>query len=268
MTPQQSNIWHTLSASLPEGERVYAVGDIHGCDALLAQIHERMALDRKLRTIRRATLVYLGDYVGSGPASRQVLDRVLATPGWADVVVRLIGDQDALFLDALTSGPSPEDFFKHGGLETLRSYGVTQSATPLRIVAQKALVETARAKVAADHIELLRDGADRFVLGDFFFCHAGVKLGVPLGRQTRADVQAGCGRFLESQADFGAFVVHGHSKTMAPEIRAHRINLHTDPVTSGRLTCGVFEDNRVKFLVASTAGGITEAGARRTLGAG
>ena len=263
MSLQQSNSWQALSAALPEGERIYAIGGIHGCDALLAQIHERIALDRRLRTIRRATLVYLGNYVGHGPASRLVVDRVLDTPSWADSVVRLLGRSEALFLDALASEPLTNDFFKAGGLETLRSYGEGQDSL-LRVAAQKEVFEAARAKIPTNHLEFLRDGIDRFVLGDFFFCPAGVRPGVPLGRQSRADVQSNSREFLESKADFGAFIVHGQNRCAAPELRSNRINLDTGASTSGRLTCGVFEDNRVRFVATGALGGVTKAGRLRS----
>lgn len=263
MTLQQPNAWHSLSATLPAGERVYAIGDIQGCDALLSQMHERISLDRKLRTIRRATLVYLGDYTGPGPASRQVLDRVLDTPGWADSVVRLLGNQETVFLDALAGGPLSSKFFKTGGLETLRSYGVVQDAPLLRIVARKELLKAVRTKIPSDHMEFFGEGADRFVLGDYFFCHGGVTPGLPLSRQTRADVQTTSDEFLASKADFGAFVVHGRRPTAAPVVRANGINLNTGAYAAGRLTCGVFEDNRVKFITTTGAmAGIAQAHAQ------
>ena len=42
--------------------------------------------------------------------------------------------------------------------------------------------------------------------------------------------------FLESRANFGRVVVHGHTPTDAPEVRHNRIGLDTGAYRSGRLT--------------------------------
>lgn len=52
--------------------RILAIGDIHGCDT---------ALENLLLQVRPAPadqLVFLGDYIDRGPASRAVVDRLLA----------------------------------------------------------------------------------------------------------------------------------------------------------------------------------------------
>ena len=48
-------------ASLPEGERVYAVGDIHGCLDRLISLHRLIANDIADRPTASITLVHLGD---------------------------------------------------------------------------------------------------------------------------------------------------------------------------------------------------------------
>ena len=52
---------------LPEGIRIYAISDIHGCADLLQQMFT--VIDRDLTTIgsRRAIHVFLGDYIDRGP---------------------------------------------------------------------------------------------------------------------------------------------------------------------------------------------------------
>ena len=64
---------------MPDGRRVYAIGDIHGrldlLDRLLAAIDGRRPRPRR----RRATeLIFLGDLVDRGPDSRGVVERLLA----------------------------------------------------------------------------------------------------------------------------------------------------------------------------------------------
>jgi serine/threonine protein phosphatase 1 len=253
-----THTWHTLTRTLPDGDRVYAIGDIHGCDNLLADLLERIALDRQLRTIRRATLVYLGDYVGVGPKSMQVIERVQQQPKWADQVIRILGNQETLFLGALQEGVKAGAFLKNGGMETLQSYGLASGLAPLRLSAQAALFDGALAKLPADHVALLQSGVDRFALGEHFFTHGGLRPGVPLGKQTTADVQSGGSEFLEAKTDFGVLVIHGHAKVDAPEVRTNRVNLDTGAVKTGRLTCGIFEGNRVRFMTTGAATGATQ----------
>jgi serine/threonine protein phosphatase 1 len=88
-------------------------------------------------------------------------------------------------------------------------------------------------------------------IGDYFFCHAGVRPGVALERQDRDDLMNIREPFLSSQADHGKLVVHGHTPAVAPEIRPNRIGIDTAAFTTGRLTCLVLEKDQQRFLPAS-----------------
>jgi hypothetical protein len=50
------------------------------------------------------------------------------------------------------------------------------------------------------------------------------------------------GEFLNSRADFGKIVVHGHTPVAEPEILPNRINIDTGAFATGRLTCIVLEN--------------------------
>ena len=54
--------------------------------------------------------------------------------------------------------------------------------------------------------------------------------------------------FLESDADFGPVVVHGHSIRPRPDIRPNRIGIDTGAYLTGRLTCLVLEAETRRFL--------------------
>ena len=54
--------------------------------------------------------------------------------------------------------------------------------------------------------------------------------------------------FLESDADLGKVVVHGHSVSDLPEVRDNRIGVDTGAVFSNRLSCLVLEGSRRRFL--------------------
>ena len=76
----------------------------------------------------------------------------------------------------------------------------------------------------------------RFVCGDFFFVHAGVKPGVALAKQQEHDLLWIREEFLSSEEQFGKYVIHGHTPVREPEIRFNRANIDTGAYATGNLT--------------------------------
>ena len=64
--------------TLPEGQLLYAVGDIHGRLDLLERLLGLIERDATGRHADRRTLVFLGDYVDRGPDSRGVVERLIS----------------------------------------------------------------------------------------------------------------------------------------------------------------------------------------------
>ena len=87
-------------------------------------------------------------------------------------------------------------------------------------------------------------------VGGYFFCHAGVRPGVALEAQSEQDLLWIRGEFLDSEADFGKIVVHGHTPAVEPQVKANRINVDTGAYATGKLTCLVLEDGRHRFITA------------------
>ncbi len=70
----------TLStASVPDGVRVYVVGDIHGRLDLLRTLHGKIQRDSESAGGDRI-VVYIGDYVDRGDDSKGVIDELLTDP--------------------------------------------------------------------------------------------------------------------------------------------------------------------------------------------
>ena len=94
-------------ASLPEGRRIYAIGDIHGCDEQLGNLHAMIAEDLARRPVDAPLLLHIGDYVDRGADTAGVLRRLLArSPIEGVPVVNLLGNHDDTMLHAL-SGDRP-----------------------------------------------------------------------------------------------------------------------------------------------------------------
>src|SRR5262245_60503170 len=64
-------------ARVPDGVVVYAVGDVHGQHLLLESLLAQIQSDAEAHKGDKRILVFVGDYVDRGPASRLVLERVL-----------------------------------------------------------------------------------------------------------------------------------------------------------------------------------------------
>src|SRR5476649_1421995 len=83
---------------LPAGLRLYVVGDVHGHDYALSDVLARIDADRKARPVTRPVQLFLGDYVDRGPATREVLDKLIARSNEGEMLL-LKGNHEAMFLD-------------------------------------------------------------------------------------------------------------------------------------------------------------------------
>jgi serine/threonine protein phosphatase 1 len=236
-----------MDASLPEGERIYAIGDVHGRADLLKRVRDHIAIDLVTRPIGHATIVTLGDYVDRGPASKTVLDHLASRTFFPARLIALGGNHDLLFRDFLLRPELGEHWRSMGGVETLKSYDVPTKDFRLG----KNL-----GKVAAIFGNVLPDAHRRFLLnlplhfemGDYFFCHAGVRPDRPLDQQVEPDLIWIRDEFLRSEQDFGKVVVHGHTPVEQPQVRFNRVGIDTAAYATGRLTCAVIEGDRLHFL--------------------
>ena len=231
---------------VPDGTCVYCVGDIHGRDDLLREVAERVEADLKSRSFDQAVTVFLGDYIDRGADSKRVLER-LATNEWPTSIIALAGNHED-FLLAFLDDAEMLDFWRgQGGLETLHSYGV--DVGPAMAGRDFAAVQAAfTARLPQHHRDFLKALKVSAPIGDYFFCHAGVRPGVPLERQERDDLLNIRDPFLSSKAEHGKLVVHGHTPSVAPEIHANRIGIDTGAYATGQLTCLVLEGDSMSFL--------------------
>jgi serine/threonine protein phosphatase 1 len=235
---------------VPDGTVAYAVGDIHGRADLLARIHAAIAEDAARRAAARPVVVYLGDYIDRGPASRQVLDALIAAPLAGFERIHLKGNHEDVLLRFLAGSlPNGRHWLRYGGGNALASYGL---ASPDPEHAGPAELEALRRAFAAclppQHLGFLRSLAALHREGGYLFVHAGIRPGVPLAAQAPGNLLWIRKRFLESDADHGAVVVHGHCVAPEPVIRANRIGIDTGAHASGRLTCVALEGGTCTLL--------------------
>lgn len=231
---------------LPEGLRVYALSDIHGCADLLERAFK--AIDEDLARSRPEQLqqVILGDYIDRGLDSRLTLDLLVAR-GRRDPMVFLKGNHEGVLLDFLRDPTRLHDWRQFGGLQTLISYGLRPSLNP-NASEQLDLAKAFSAALPADHRSFLEALTLSFSCGDYFFVHAGVRPDVALEDQQEEDLLWIRDEFLNSRADFGKFIIHGHTPVREPELRPNRLNIDTGGYATGRLALLRLEGTDLQFL--------------------
>ena len=236
---------------LPKGVRVYAIGDIHGRSDLLERQHALIEADFAANRVPKVHLIYLGDYIDRGPNSHAVLEilaQILAQ-GTSDIVeiTLLRGNHEELLLRFLGDDSVGPSWCELGGLQTLRSYGIDVG----KVLAESGyggLSARFKEKLPAHHLRLLTRLKTFFAIGNYFFCHAGVRPGIPLELQNPRDLLWIREKFLDATEDFGKIIVHGHSPVDQPDFRNNRINIDTCAYATGRLTCLVLEGNVCRII--------------------
>jgi serine/threonine protein phosphatase 1 len=229
--------------TLPEGIRVYAISDIHGCADLLQKMFT--VIDRDLSTIgsMRAIHVFLGDYIDRGPDSSQTID-LLIERGRKHESIFLKGNHEAFLFDVLKDPSQLQNWKQYGGLQTLVSYGLRPSLNP-DPVEQSELIRQLANAIPIHQRRFFNNLRLRFVCGDFFFVHAGVRPGIPLAKQSEEDMLWIREEFLASEEQYTKYIVHGHTPVREPDIRPNRINIDTGAYATGNLTLLTIEGDRM-----------------------
>ena len=231
---------------LPAGVRIYAIGDIHGRVDLLDEVLKRIDADVERNPVSVAIEVYLGDYIDRGPASQQVIDRLVARNRTFRAIF-LKGNHEA-YLTGFMTNPAVLDEWQHfGGLETLRSYGIAPQIS-ISADVQAKLTDAFRQALPTSHRRFFDNLRLSFTCGDYFFVHAGVRPGIPLTKQREEDLLWIRQEFLLCEEEFSKIIIHGHTPMSEPEIRTNRINIDTGAYATGRLTCLKLEDDRIEFI--------------------
>lgn len=236
-------------ARIPDGQRVYAMGDIHGCLDLFDQLLAQIDADDAARGPAETTLILLGDLVDRGPRSAQVVARARTLRAASPSFRVLAGNHEELLLLALKGEREALRLFARvGGRETALSYGVTPAAYDAADYPD--LARLLQAAVPAEDIAFLQAAEDLIVIGDYAFVHAGIRPGVPLDAQKPSDLRWIRGDFLTCTRPLEKLVVHGHTISEEVEVTACRIGLDTGAYASGVLTAMGFEGDERWILQA------------------
>lgn len=220
--------------SVGEDLRVYAIGDIHGRADLLDELLIRIGEDDESRGSGRVRLIFLGDLVDRGPASRNVVDRVISLRHLPNVTC-LKGNHEEVFVMVARGDAGALPFFlRMGGDATLASYGLPLEAQGK--LDDDAILEWIDRTVPDAHIDFLDDLPGTEQVGDYLFVHAGVRPRVSPEDQSMKDLLWIRQDFLKHRHRFSHMIVHGHSISEEVDIQPNRIGIDTGAFQTGRLT--------------------------------
>lgn len=231
---------------LPEGTRIYAIGDVHGRIDLLDQVFAKIDAHLAAHPVVRPVQILVGDYVDRGPGSAHVIERLIGR-GETHELVCLKGNHETFIFEFMRHPAALKEWSLMGGRETLMSYGLTPPLVA-DAAAQKDLAVAFRTVLPKSHRMFLGGLQTSFTFGGYFFVHAGVRPRVPLAQQREEDLLWIRDDFLLHEDDFGKLVVHGHTPVREVDIRSNRINIDTGAYATGRLSCLIIEKDGVEPL--------------------
>jgi serine/threonine protein phosphatase 1 len=132
-------------------KRLFAIGDIHGC------FDEFQALvEQKIQIKKSDQIILLGDYIDRGPHSKEVIDYIIDLQKSGFDMVPLLGNHEAMLLDAFYKNEQLSLWIQNGGSATLKSFGI------------RSLLN-----IAPSYIEFFSGLPYYFAHDEYLFVHAG-----------------------------------------------------------------------------------------------
>jgi serine/threonine protein phosphatase 1 len=257
--PNMSRLLTRLFGKSPEppestntgGRLVYAIGDVHGRLDVLQPLVMELARDcARTAASERPFLVFLGDYVDRGPSSAGVIEFILRLVQEGLFEVRALkGNHEEAFLTFLEDPAFGDAWMKHGGAQTLASYGVRPPARNEIegwIEARDALAKA----LPSQHADFLLKLELMTTIGDYAFVHAGVRPGAPLHKQAEHDLLWIRNEFLDSAGPFEKVIVHGHTPSETPQVTPWRLGIDTGAYATGVLTAVRLDDLGARMIQA------------------
>ncbi len=199
-------------------EKIFAIGDIHGCFDKLTTLMEKFAIDHD-----HDTLVFLGDYIDRGDRSFEVVEYLIDLEKRFRKLILLKGNHEAMLEDFL-SGTDRMAFLMNGGQRTLDSY-FARNRKPRAF------------SIPHEHRDFFRSLRLFYQTDQYIFVHAGLREGIPLERQDEEDLLWIRDGFVLSEYDFGKQIVFGHTVFPEPLIQPNKIGIDTGAVYGNKLTC-------------------------------
>jgi serine/threonine protein phosphatase 1 len=208
-------------------ERIFAIGDVHGCSRELGALLEHLVGKENLSD--KDQLVFIGDYIDRGPDSRGVINLLLGMKEDHPSTVFLKGNHEDMLLSFLGyEGHMGEVYLYNGGKDFLASYGIKPNDEPSEILDL----------LPKNHLSFLLNLESYVGLGGYVFAHAGLDPLRDLNSQLDSDLFWIREAFIANIHRFEKVVVFGH--TPYHEVMfdlPYKIGIDTGLVYGNKLTC-------------------------------
>jgi len=225
---------------------------VHGRADLLTRLLAMIDADLARFPGRRVIKIFLGDYIDRGPASRAVMERLIAERArQGQRVILLLGNHERLLLDFLDNPDSDGLWLEIGGAATVSSYGLAPPGRPQASDLRR-LRERLRQAIPSGHLDLIRSLPLACQFGDFIFVHAGIRPGIPLALQDAEDLLWIRGEFIHANLPAGQVIVHGHTPEIEVQTATGRLGIDTGAFATGKLTAVRLDGTR--RLILQTGG--------------
>lgn len=236
------------AACVPDGQRIYAIGDIHGRNDLLTDLLAQIETDDAKRGTAKTIIIFLGDLVDRGPDSSGVIETAMALKARRPSTRFLTGNHEEVFVKACRRNDAKiaRFFIRIGGEATILSYPITRAEYLKLDMDELSLrLETL---VPEEHLAFLESFEDQIIIGDYAFVHAGIQPDVPLSEQKNSDLRWIREEFLDYKGDLEKVIVYGHSIFDQVDERGSRIGIDTGAYASDILTALALEGSERWYL--------------------
>jgi len=217
--------------------RLFAIGDIHGCFDTLEEL-----VNNKIQLKKSDKLILLGDYIDRGDKSKEVVEYIIDLQKKGFNILPLMGNHEAMLLDAYDNEKNTLKWIQNGGSETLKSFEISSLK-----------------KIEFKYIEFFKKLKYYYSSGDCLFVHAGFNNSVV---NTFSDFYSMLWKCKESYANpllTNKTIIHGHNPISISKCeervlsKLNVINIDTgcvykDKEGFGRLTAYECNNKRILFV--------------------
>jgi len=199
-------------------QKIFVVGDIHGCFDKLCALMDKIPLNDK-----QDQLIFIGDYIDRGSSSFDVVKYLIDLKKRVPGTIFIKGNHEDMLQNYL-DGSDRFTYQLNGGQQTLDEYlnrSDNKDAFP----------------IPSEHLDFINSLQLYYQTDDYIFVHAGLREKVPLESQDKMDLLWIRDEFIHSDFNFGKRVIFGHTPFKEPLLQANKIGIDTGAVYGNLLTC-------------------------------